>query len=119
MHREDDDIYMAEVNRRKAYYARHRGMGVRDWERQQRVMATDVDAGKWWNHDQAIVYAFGILVRADFPFLLNRLHTCECSLEIIRTYLLFLRLLVPQYPTLRPLQHQRWSTANIDGPEHI
>jgi curved DNA-binding protein CbpA len=64
--REDDDPYMAEVNRRKAYYARHRGMGVRDWERQQAAMTVDVDAGKWWDHDRAVVYALGMIVRAGF-----------------------------------------------------
>jgi hypothetical protein len=72
---------MAEVNRRKAYYERHRGMGVRDWERQQQAMCAELDAGKWWNHDRAIVYVFGIVVRADF----------SCFLENIKTYLLFLR----------------------------
>ena len=72
MHREGDDMYMAEVNRRKAYHARHQGMGVRDWERQQQAMAADVDAGKWWNHDRAILYAFGIIVRADLP--ISRIH---------------------------------------------
>jgi hypothetical protein len=72
MHREDDDLYMAEVNRRKAYYARHRGMGVRDWERQQSTMAAGVDDGKWWSHDRAIVYAFGIIVR---PLFVHQLHT--------------------------------------------
>ena len=72
MHREDDDVYMAEVNRRKAYYARHRGMGVRDWERQQQAMCVELDAGKWSNHDRAIMYAFGIIVRAEF---LNQFNT--------------------------------------------
>lgn len=84
-HRDDDDMYMAEVNRRKAYHTRHRGMGVRDWERQQSAMAASVDAGKWWNHDRAIVYAFGILVRVDFPSFVHQLHTQdtrECSPEI-------------------------------------
>jgi len=60
MHREDD-VYVTEVNRRKAHYAHHRGMGVRDWERQQQAMCAELDAGKWWNHDRAIVYAFGII----------------------------------------------------------
>ena len=73
MHREGDDMYMAEVNRRKAYHAHHyRGMGVRDWERQQQAMTADVDAEKWWNHDRAILYAFGIIVRADLP--ISRIH---------------------------------------------
>lgn len=87
MYKEDDnDMYMAEVIRRKAYHARHhRGMGVRDWERQQQAMATDIDAGKWWNNDRAIVYAFGIIVRAKFPFTLHQSHPCGCSPEIIRT----------------------------------
>ena len=80
MHKDDDDMYMAEVNRRKAYHARHhRGMGVRDWERQQQAMAADVDAGKWWNNDRAIVYAFGIIVRAIFPSLsISRIHAGAC-----------------------------------------
>jgi len=86
MHREDDDVYMAEVNRRKAYYARHRGMGVRDWERQQQAMCAELDAGKWSNHDRAIAYAFGIIVRADFSLFLNQLHTSGCN---IRTYFHF------------------------------
>jgi len=68
-------MYMAEVNRRKAYSARHRGMGVRDWERQQRAMGTELVAGKWWNHDRGIMYAFGIIVRADFALFLNLLPT--------------------------------------------
>ena len=79
MHREDDDIYMAEVNRRKAYYAHHRemgGMGVRDWERRQGSIDTEADAGKWWNHDRAIMYAFGIIVSAGFPcFSIRRVQT--------------------------------------------
>ncbi len=81
MHKDDDDdMYMAEVNRRKTYHARHhRGMGVRDWERQQQAMAADVDAGKWWNHDRAIIYAFGIIVRANPPFTFHQSHTCGCS----------------------------------------
>ena len=114
-HRADDDVYMAELNRRKAY----RGMGVRDWERQQQAMCADLDAGKWWNHDRAIVYAFGIIVRADFSLFLNQLHTCECLFENIRTYILFLRHSAPYYRTLQPRRRQRWSTANIAGLEHI
>lgn len=70
-------MYMAEVNRRKAYHAHHyRGMGVRDWERQQQAMTADVDAEKWWNHDRAILYAFGIIVRADLP--ISRIHADTC-----------------------------------------
>ena len=83
MHREDDDIYMAQVNRHKGYHARHQGMGVRDWERQQQSMAADVDAGKWWNHDRAIVYAFGIIVRADF---LSSLIICKSASAPRRLY---------------------------------
>ena len=96
-YRDDDDMYMAEVNRRKAHHARYRGMGVRDWERRQSAMAASVDAGKW-SHDRAIVYAFGIFVRVDFPSFVHQLHTQgtrECSPEINFFFFSFLRLSVP------------------------
>ena len=114
-YREDDDMYMAEVNRRKAYYARHRGMGVRDWEREQSAMTADVDAGKWWSHDRAIIYAFGFIVRANLPFIV---HMRVLAGDYWDLTFYFLRLSVLQYPTLRPLRHPKWSTANIDGLEH-
>lgn len=117
VHRGDDDMYMAEVNRRKAYYARHRGMGVRDWERQRRAMDGELDGGKWWNHDRAIVYAFSIIVRGISPDSLIYIAYIQIRLWVADLSFVF-RLSVPYCPTLRRLQHQRWSTASIDGLEH-